>query len=91
MEIRHETLGAAVGRRMEDIKWALGPTNWLTLNVDGSVDRRNRKATAGGLIRDHEGRCLLAFTMNLGGCSITRAEMRGAIEGLTRAWNIGVR
>ncbi|CAN1318125.1 Putative ribonuclease H protein At1g65750 [Linum perenne] len=29
--------------------------------------------------------------MNLGACSITRAEMRGAIEGLTRAWSAGYR
>ncbi|CAN1130098.1 Putative ribonuclease H protein At1g65750 [Linum perenne] len=35
--------------------------------------------------------CLLAYTMNLGYCSITRAEMRGAIEGLKRAWEAGFR
>ncbi|CAN1162510.1 Putative ribonuclease H protein At1g65750 [Linum perenne] len=29
--------------------------------------------------------------MNLGSCSITRAEMRGAIEGLQRAWDLGYR
>ncbi|CAN1164598.1 Putative ribonuclease H protein At1g65750 [Linum perenne] len=27
--------------------------------------------------------------MNLGNCSITRAELRGAIEGLRRAWRAG--
>ncbi|CAN1231001.1 Putative ribonuclease H protein At1g65750 [Linum perenne] len=37
------------------------------------------------------GRCSLAFNMNLGACTITRAEMRGAIEGLNRAWNAGAR
>ncbi|CAN1156272.1 hypothetical protein LINPERHAP1_LOCUS8824 [Linum perenne] len=29
--------------------------------------------------------------MNLGACSITRAEMRGAIEGLKIAWEAGFR
>ncbi|CAN1801882.1 Putative ribonuclease H protein At1g65750 [Linum perenne] len=29
--------------------------------------------------------------MNLGSCSITRAEMRGAIEGLKRTWEAGFR
>ncbi|CAN1181660.1 Putative ribonuclease H protein At1g65750 [Linum perenne] len=29
--------------------------------------------------------------MNLGTCSITRAEMRGAIEGMHRAWEAGFR
>ncbi|CAN1177066.1 Putative ribonuclease H protein At1g65750 [Linum perenne] len=43
------------------------------------------------MLRDSEGRCILAFTMNLGTCSITRAEMRGAIEGLKRTWEAGFR
>ncbi|CAN1180946.1 Putative ribonuclease H protein At1g65750 [Linum perenne] len=29
--------------------------------------------------------------MNLGRCSITRAEIRGAVEGLRRAWEAGFR
>ncbi|CAN1175302.1 Putative ribonuclease H protein At1g65750 [Linum perenne] len=29
--------------------------------------------------------------MNLGLCSITRAELRGAVEGLKRAWEAGYR
>ncbi|CAN1141200.1 Putative ribonuclease H protein At1g65750 [Linum perenne] len=37
------------------------------------------------------GKCLLAFSMNLGSCSITHAEMRGAIEGLRRTWDAGYR
>ncbi|CAN1800931.1 Putative ribonuclease H protein At1g65750 [Linum perenne] len=48
-------------------------------------------AATGGLLRDDQGRCLLAFTMNLGTCSITRAELRGAIEGLQRTWDGGYR
>ncbi|CAN1825474.1 Putative ribonuclease H protein At1g65750 [Linum perenne] len=74
-----------------DIQWKPGPINWLTLNVDGSANRRDGRSAAGGLLRNHEGRCSLAFTMNLGACSITRAEMRGAIEGLERAWEAGAR
>ncbi|CAN1339695.1 Putative ribonuclease H protein At1g65750 [Linum perenne] len=29
--------------------------------------------------------------MNIDNCSLTRAEMRGAIEGLNRTWNAGFR
>ncbi|CAN0824714.1 hypothetical protein LINGRAPRIM_LOCUS1787 [Linum grandiflorum] len=29
--------------------------------------------------------------MNLGCCSITRAEMRGIVEGLKLAWSLGIR
>ncbi|CAN1233376.1 Putative ribonuclease H protein At1g65750, partial [Linum perenne] len=49
------------------------------------------QAAAGGLIRDHQGRCLAAFAMNLGKCSITRAELRGAVSGLQLAWERGYR
>ncbi|CAN1121936.1 Putative ribonuclease H protein At1g65750 [Linum perenne] len=48
-------------------------------------------AATGGLIRNADGRCLFAFTMNLGNCSITRAEMMGAIEGLRWSWDAGFR
>ncbi|CAN1162512.1 Putative ribonuclease H protein At1g65750 [Linum perenne] len=61
------------------------------ISTDGSVDKRRGKAAAGGLLRDFDGRCITAFAMNLGSCSITRAEMRGAIEGLQRAWDLGYR
>ncbi|CAN1156400.1 Putative ribonuclease H protein At1g65750 [Linum perenne] len=43
------------------------------------------------LLRNTEGRCLFSFTMNIGTCSITRAEMSGAIEGLHRTWEAGHR
>ncbi|CAN1181547.1 Putative ribonuclease H protein At1g65750 [Linum perenne] len=49
------------------------------------------KAAAGGIIRDHNGRGLVAFTMNLGRCTVTRAELRGAITGLELAWAYGFR
>ncbi|CAN1148547.1 Putative ribonuclease H protein At1g65750 [Linum perenne] len=48
-------------------------------------------AAAGGLVRDANGRCLGAFTANLGTCSITRAEMRGAVLGLKLAWELDKR
>ncbi|CAN1743222.1 Putative ribonuclease H protein At1g65750 [Linum perenne] len=33
----------------------------------------------------------MAFSYNLGRCSITRAELRGAVHGLSIAWNLGYR
>ncbi|CAN1788134.1 Putative ribonuclease H protein At1g65750 [Linum perenne] len=63
----------------------------ITFNTDGSVEATRRRAAAGGLLRNTLGRCLMAFTMNLGHCSITRAEIRGAIEGLSRTWDAGFR
>ncbi|CAN1124680.1 Putative ribonuclease H protein At1g65750 [Linum perenne] len=71
--------------------WEPAPPEWVTLNSDGSVLPETGQASAGGLIRDHQGRCLAAFTMNLGKCSITRAELRGAVSGLQLAWERGYR
>ncbi|CAN1134462.1 Putative ribonuclease H protein At1g65750, partial [Linum perenne] len=56
---------------------------------DGSVISESGQAAAGGLIRDYQGHCLAAFSENLGICSITRAELRGAVSGLQLAWDRG--
>ncbi|CAN1773739.1 Putative ribonuclease H protein At1g65750 [Linum perenne] len=76
-------------RTKEYSSWEPAPPEWVTLNSDGSVISKSGQAAAGGLIRDHQGRCLAAFTMNLGKCSITRAELRGAVSGLKLAWERG--
>ncbi|CAN1854627.1 Putative ribonuclease H protein At1g65750 [Linum perenne] len=86
MDRTRASLGIGTSRRIEEVQWDPGPAGWVTLNVDGSVNGRVGKATAGGLLRNSEGRCLFAFTMNIGTCSIMHAEMRGAIEGLHRTW-----
>ncbi|CAL1372235.1 unnamed protein product [Linum trigynum] len=48
-------------------------------------------AATGGLIRDRDGECLDAFSCNLGVCSTTRAELKGAVVGLERAWQLEFR
>ncbi|CAN1786764.1 Putative ribonuclease H protein At1g65750 [Linum perenne] len=75
--------------RLTDIAWQAGPLGGVTLNSDGSVLRG--KAAARGLLRDSDGRCLAAYAMNLGSCTITRAEIRGALEGIKWAWEAGYR
>ncbi|CAI0418689.1 unnamed protein product [Linum tenue] len=64
---------------------------WIQLQSDGSVLAQTGAAAAGGLLRDHLGHCVEAFTCNLGRCSITAAELKGAVEGLKIAWNRGYR
>ncbi|CAN1181294.1 Putative ribonuclease H protein At1g65750 [Linum perenne] len=78
------------GRRI-DVSWKAGPEEWFTLNSDGSVLGHRGRSAAGGLIRDSSGNCLQAFTMNLGVCTITRAEICGVLEGVRRAWEAGYR
>ncbi|CAI0396566.1 unnamed protein product, partial [Linum tenue] len=60
------------------------------LNSDGSIYPDSGHATASGLIRDHTGSCLAPFTINLEICSITRPELRGDLEGLQLAWELGL-
>ncbi|CAN1750362.1 Putative ribonuclease H protein At1g65750 [Linum perenne] len=78
-----------LGRRIVAIEWDPGPEGWVTVNTDGSVARPSGNASAGGLIRDHLGHCSLAFSANLGRCSITRAELRGILHGLEFSWTSG--
>ncbi|CAN1183512.1 Putative ribonuclease H protein At1g65750 [Linum perenne] len=91
MERDNRALGVGRPREVVDLAWDPGPIGWMVLNTDGSVNPNRRQATAGGLLRDADGRCSLAYTMNLRNCSITRAEMRGALRGLELAWDAGYR
>ncbi|CAN1800862.1 Putative ribonuclease H protein At1g65750 [Linum perenne] len=76
-------------RRTVAIEWDPGPKGWVTVNTDGSVVQPSGNTSAGGLIRDHLGHCSLAFSANLGKCSITRAELRGILHGLEFSWSSG--
>ncbi|CAN0870343.1 Putative ribonuclease H protein At1g65750 [Linum grandiflorum] len=67
------------------IGWRPGDEGWFTLSTDGSLRSPQRMSAAGGVIRDDRGSFVKAFTMNLGCYSITRAEMRGIVEGLNEA------
>ncbi|CAN1799870.1 Putative ribonuclease H protein At1g65750, partial [Linum perenne] len=56
---------------------------------DGSVIRDQHQAAAGGILRDHSGRRLACFAVNLGECTIMRAELRAAAFGFRIAWELG--
>ncbi|CAN1148998.1 hypothetical protein LINPERHAP1_LOCUS21442 [Linum perenne] len=59
------------------------------MNVDGSIIRQGDSPTMGGVICNPKGLIHAAFAFNIGNFSITRVELRGAIEGLKFAWNKG--
>ncbi|CAN1132547.1 Putative ribonuclease H protein At1g65750 [Linum perenne] len=84
-------MGGETRKTPTDVAWNPGEAGWVSLYTDGSADKRRGKAAAGGLLGDFDGCCIMAFSINLGNCSITRAEMRGAVEGLRRAWELGYR
>ncbi|CAL1356638.1 unnamed protein product [Linum trigynum] len=78
-------------RREELIGWKPPPDGWVQIQSDGSVLSPSGSAAAGGLIRDCLGRCSVAYACNLGVCSITVAELKGAAVGLQIAWDQGHR
>ncbi|CAN1162578.1 Putative ribonuclease H protein At1g65750 [Linum perenne] len=71
--------------------WRRPEQGWATINTDGSVLRNPTRAAAGGIVRRDDGRSLGAFVANLGSCSVTRAELRGAVLGLEMAWALDCR
>ncbi|CAN1808121.1 Putative ribonuclease H protein At1g65750, partial [Linum perenne] len=73
------------------IGWRPADEGWFTLNSDGSLHLQNNRAAAGGLVRDSGGNLITSYVINLGSCSIMRAELRGIIEGMKIAWDKGVR
>ncbi|CAN1815926.1 Putative ribonuclease H protein At1g65750 [Linum perenne] len=74
MKAQSQILENVVGRRRDTlISWIPPSNEWFKINTDGSVIQPGNAATAGGVIRDSEGRSLAAFSANLGSCSIMRA------------------
>ncbi|KAH9735402.1 putative ribonuclease H protein [Citrus sinensis] len=63
---------------------------WYKLNTDGAA-KKTGEASAGGLIRDHNGAWVAGFGMNIGSCSVTVAELWGLYQGLNIAWQNGIR
>ncbi|CAN1124995.1 Putative ribonuclease H protein At1g65750 [Linum perenne] len=74
-------------RQTQLIGWRLGGEGWYTLNTDGSLRSSTNSATAGGIIRDDNGRFVTAFASNLGCCSVVRAEIKGIVDGMREANN----
>ncbi|MQL98715.1 hypothetical protein Taro_031427 [Colocasia esculenta] len=63
----------------------------LELNVDGVFKLANSGAGGGGILRDHEGRCVFAFAKNYqGAISALDVETRALRDGLTICCNKGI-
>ncbi|CAN1821557.1 Putative ribonuclease H protein At1g65750, partial [Linum perenne] len=64
---------------------------WFTLNSDGSLYAQDRRVATCGIIRDCEGKLISSYAVNLGSCSIMRAELRGILDGMRVVWDKGIR
>lgn len=73
----------------ERVKWKPPPEGCWKLNCDGSVMNNGRSAGCGGVLRDHRGNFVFAFTRRLDPCTTLHAELSGLFHGITIAHNRG--
>ncbi|CAN1808083.1 Putative ribonuclease H protein At1g65750 [Linum perenne] len=80
-----------IARQTQLIGRRLGAEGCFTLNTDGSFYPATKAAAAGGILRDDQGHFVSTFASNLGSCSVVRAEIFGVVEGMSLAWEKGIR
>ncbi|CAL1372638.1 unnamed protein product [Linum trigynum] len=90
-EKESNVFGAGGLRERREIHWELPPSGWACVNTDGSATLNPASTSCGGVVRGDDGHLIRAFTANLGGGSITRAELAGIAYGLRLAWEEGIR
>ncbi|XP_059295412.1 uncharacterized protein LOC132048740 [Lycium ferocissimum] len=73
------------------VYWSKPQGLQVKINTDGSSIKEKKKAGAGGIIRDHEGRMILAFTQSIGYCSNNEAEIKAAQIGLYYCSTLGLK
>jgi len=62
---------------------------FITLNIDGSVVEHGRKAACGGVMRDCNGKFLVAYVVRIHTCSVLKAELWGYLlwsQDYTESW-----
>ena len=81
--------GLAEGRmpipRAMAVKWNPPEHPWLKLNTDGAFSESTGRAGGRGIIRDHSGRLIAAFTAPLDAHSTLEAELLAMHHGLLLA------
>ncbi|KAK4707377.1 hypothetical protein R3W88_033066 [Solanum pinnatisectum] len=73
------------------VRWKKPPEQWVKINTDGSALDNLGKIGAGGILRDHTGRMLLAFATPLGEGTNIQAEVEAAFFGLSWSLEMGCR
>ncbi|KAK4707022.1 hypothetical protein R3W88_033409 [Solanum pinnatisectum] len=71
------------------VMWRRPPNDWVKLNTDGSALDNPGKLGARGIIRDHRGEIILAFSTPMGEGTNNQAEIGAAIFGMTWILQLG--
>lgn len=85
----HPQIGLATVEDSE--KWFPLAPGLMKLNCDGSVNNLGRSVGSGGVLRDHDGRFIFAYSSRLEPCTVTEAELQEILQGIRLAWNNGYR
>ncbi|GKV36559.1 hypothetical protein SLEP1_g44676 [Rubroshorea leprosula] len=72
------------------VRWFPPDFPFFKLNTDGAMNHATGQASAGGLIRDHGGRWIHGFAINIGPQSSYTAEIWGCHSGLRLALELGI-
>ena len=72
---------------IRQIAWKPPLQHWIKVNIDGSL-LGDAQASCGGIIKDHEGKFIAAWSVNLGSCSIVMEELWGVYQGVFISHNM---
>lgn len=73
------------------VGWIKPNRNIFKINTDRVLLVEDSIGSVGGIIRDYKGNWVAGFAMNIGDCDIVAAELWAILQGLTLAWNLGIR
>ena len=73
------------------VTWFKPTDQWITINTNRSALTNPGKIGAGGIIRDKEGKLVMAFSTSPGEGSNNKADIEAALFGLTWAVELGFR
>ncbi|XP_073133400.1 uncharacterized protein [Henckelia pumila] len=80
---RTRSEGPMVGNRHQEVHWIPPTPGRFKLNVDASVNEATNRYSMGGVLRDHQGRLLLAFGKHITqSLSVVHGELLAILEGV---------
>ncbi|KAG4933561.1 hypothetical protein JHK87_047563 [Glycine soja] len=78
-----EDFASPQDRRVDSsLNWLTSPLGWITINIDGVVCLAGLEAACGGVIRYHNGKFLVGFSVGLGSVSVVAVELWGIFYGI---------
>lgn len=68
--------------KVQVVRWLRPPSGRLKLNLDGSCRGNPSIGGGGGILWNHEGSLVFAFSSFFGSCTNNKVELRAVVEGI---------